>query len=104
MDFNALRLVVAEERCVGCGMCEQICKTVNDRIAIKVTPARNLAPGALGLELDTWQNVMEEMKNIKKITEMSARMARANGGEFMLDIPFSFTYHTPPVPQDSDVA
>jgi hypothetical protein len=22
----------------------------------------------------------------------------------MLDIPFSFTYHTPPVPQDSGVA
>ena len=48
MDFDALRLVVAQERCVGCGMCEQICKTVNDRIAIKVTPARNLAAGAMG--------------------------------------------------------
>ena len=48
MDFNALRLVVAQDRCVGCGMCEQICKTVNDRIAIKVVPARNLAAGALG--------------------------------------------------------
>ena len=47
MDFSALRLVVAQERCVGCGMCEQICKTVNDRVAIKVMPARNLA-----LELD----------------------------------------------------
>lgn len=40
MDFEAMRLVVASERCVGCGMCEQICKTVNDRLAIKVTPAR----------------------------------------------------------------
>ncbi|MFZ1557651.1 MAG: 4Fe-4S binding protein, partial [Nitrospira sp.] len=48
MDFHALHLVVAPERCVGCGMCEQICKTVNDRIAIKVTPARNLSAGALG--------------------------------------------------------
>lgn len=48
MDFDGLRLVVAQERCVGCGMCEQICKTVNDRIAIKVTPARNLAAGAMG--------------------------------------------------------
>lgn len=48
MDFNAMRLVVAQERCVGCGMCEQICKTVNDRLAIKVVPARNLAAGALG--------------------------------------------------------
>ena len=48
MDFNALRLVVAQDRCVGCGMCEQICKTVNDRIAIKVVPARHLAAGAPG--------------------------------------------------------
>jgi ferredoxin-type protein NapG len=40
MDFEAMRLVVASERCVGCGLCEQICKTVNDRLAIKVTPAR----------------------------------------------------------------
>ncbi|TKB86172.1 MAG: 4Fe-4S dicluster domain-containing protein [Nitrospira sp.] len=48
MDFHALHLVVAPERCVGCGMCEQICKTVNDRIAIKVTPVRNLSAGARG--------------------------------------------------------
>ena len=48
MNFDALRLVVTEERCVGCGMCEQICKTVNDRLAIKVMPTRNLAAGALG--------------------------------------------------------
>lgn len=43
MDFDAMRLVVASERCVGCGICEQICKTVNDRLAIKVTPVRWLA-------------------------------------------------------------
>ena len=48
MDFHALNLMVAHERCVGCGMCEQICKTVNDRIAIKVTPARNLSAGNVG--------------------------------------------------------
>ena len=47
MDFHALRLVVEQERCVGCGMCEQICKTVNDRIAVKVVPARNLSAGSL---------------------------------------------------------
>ena len=47
MDFTAMRLVVAEERCVGCGMCEQICKTVNDRLAIKVVPARILPAGAM---------------------------------------------------------
>jgi len=40
MDFEAFRLVVLEDRCVGCGLCEQTCKTVNDKIAIKVTPAR----------------------------------------------------------------
>jgi ferredoxin-type protein NapG len=42
MDFLALRLEVREERCVGCGLCEQTCKTVNDRIAIRVLPARML--------------------------------------------------------------
>lgn len=42
MDFDAQRLVVEAERCVGCGLCEQICRTVNDRIAIKVTPVRML--------------------------------------------------------------
>jgi ferredoxin-type protein NapG len=44
MDFDAQRLVVTAERCVGCGMCEHICRTVNDHIAIKVTPARLLEP------------------------------------------------------------
>ncbi len=42
MDFDQQRLVVAAERCVGCGICEQICRTVNDHIAIRVTPARVL--------------------------------------------------------------
>ena len=40
MNFEDMRLVVASESCVGCGICEQICKTVNDRLAIKVTPVR----------------------------------------------------------------
>lgn len=40
MDFNVQRLVVTVERCVGCGMCEHICRTVNDHIAIKITPFR----------------------------------------------------------------
>jgi ferredoxin-type protein NapG len=43
MDFDAFRLLVEPSRCVGCGICEQVCKTVNDKIAIKVTPARLLA-------------------------------------------------------------
>jgi ferredoxin-type protein NapG len=41
MDFEDLRLQMLEDRCVGCGLCEQTCKTVNDRIAIRVVPARN---------------------------------------------------------------
>lgn len=40
MDFDAQQLVVAVERCVGCGMCEHVCRTVNDHIAIRVTPFR----------------------------------------------------------------
>jgi ferredoxin-type protein NapG len=49
MDFDALRLVIATQRCVGCGLCEQVCKTVNDHIAIKVTPARSLTAQAAGM-------------------------------------------------------
>jgi ferredoxin-type protein NapG len=44
MDFDSQRLVVTEERCVGCGMCQHICRTVNDHIAIKITPYRSLEP------------------------------------------------------------
>lgn len=40
MDFDTQRLSVSEERCVGCGICEQVCRTVNDHIAIRVTPSR----------------------------------------------------------------
>lgn len=42
MDFGTQRLVVAAERCAGCGLCEQVCRTVNDRVAIRVTPFRLL--------------------------------------------------------------
>jgi ferredoxin-type protein NapG len=42
MDFNAQRLVVDADRCVGCGICEHICRTVNDHIAIRITPFRSL--------------------------------------------------------------
>lgn len=43
MDFDRQRLMVTDERCVGCGMCEQVCQTVNDRVAIRVTPYRLMA-------------------------------------------------------------
>lgn len=43
MDFDSQRLIVTTERCVGCGLCEQVCRTVNDRVAIRVTPIRLLA-------------------------------------------------------------
>lgn len=40
MDFGILSIRVEGDLCVGCGICEHICKTVNDHIAIKVAPAR----------------------------------------------------------------
>lgn len=43
MDFESLRLAISSESCVGCGICESVCKTVNDHVAIRVTPARQLA-------------------------------------------------------------
>lgn len=45
MDFASYRLSVADNRCVGCGICERTCSTVNDRIAIRITPARELTAG-----------------------------------------------------------
>ncbi len=46
MDFDAQRLMVETARCVGCGICEHVCRTVNDHIAIRVTPVRLLAETA----------------------------------------------------------
>ena len=43
MDFAAMRLMIFPESCVGCGICESVCKTVNDHVAIRVTAARELA-------------------------------------------------------------
>jgi len=43
MDFGDMRLVISSECCVGCGICEHVCKTVNDHVAIRVTPVRQLA-------------------------------------------------------------
>ena len=33
-----LKPVVREEKCTGCGICEQACAIVNDRVAIRVVP------------------------------------------------------------------
>jgi len=43
MDIESLRLTVSSGSCVGCGICESVCKTVNDHVAIRVRPARQLA-------------------------------------------------------------
>ena len=45
MDFSALRVLVSAQRCVGCGLCEYACKSVNDAVAIKVRPIRHVAEG-----------------------------------------------------------
>jgi ferredoxin-type protein NapG len=43
MNFGAMRLHVLDDRCVGCGICEHICKSVNDALAIKVYPPHSPA-------------------------------------------------------------
>jgi ferredoxin-type protein NapG len=40
VDFIDPYPVVDQEKCVGCGICEQVCSGVNDRIAIKVISGR----------------------------------------------------------------
>jgi len=40
LNLETLRLAILPEACVGCGMCEMVCKTVNDHVAIRVMPAR----------------------------------------------------------------
>ncbi|MGZ8381112.1 MAG: 4Fe-4S binding protein, partial [Nitrospira sp.] len=42
MDVASLHLSVVKEACVGCGMCEMVCRTVNDHVAIRVVPSRQL--------------------------------------------------------------
>jgi len=43
MDFSSFTIAVDAGQCVGCGICEYICGSVNDRIAIKVAPVRFLS-------------------------------------------------------------
>lgn len=40
LDFSSLALHVNTQRCVGCGICEQICTTVTFPRAIRVVPSR----------------------------------------------------------------
>lgn len=40
--------VVDHGKCVGCGICEQVCSTVNDRIAIKVISRRRVEAASSG--------------------------------------------------------
>ena len=41
MDFSAMTVEVSGSHCVGCGLCEYTCKSVNDHVAITVRPARS---------------------------------------------------------------
>ncbi len=40
MVLEDLKPVVRAERCTGCGICEQACAIVNDRVAIRVVVPR----------------------------------------------------------------
>ena len=44
MNFSNFRVMVNEQDCVGCGICQHICHSVNDRVAIKVVPIRMASP------------------------------------------------------------
>jgi ferredoxin-type protein NapG len=48
-DVASLHLSVSQETCVGCGMCELVCKTVNDHVAIRVVPSRQHTGNERGL-------------------------------------------------------
>ncbi len=41
MDFSSFGILVDHVQCVGCGICEYVCGSVNDRLAIKVVPFRS---------------------------------------------------------------
>ena len=40
MNFSNFRVMIDEQKCVGCGICQHTCHSVNDRVAIRVLPAR----------------------------------------------------------------
>jgi len=43
MDFSSFGILVDAVQCVGCGICEYVCVSVNDRLAIKVVPLRSFS-------------------------------------------------------------
>jgi ferredoxin-type protein NapG len=46
MDFALLRIKVDDTICVGCGVCQYICRTVNDRSAIRIVSRQGERPYA----------------------------------------------------------
>jgi len=43
IGFEDAYPLVDQDKCVGCGICEQVCETVNDKVAIKVFSGRPVA-------------------------------------------------------------
>ena len=98
MDFGTQRLVVAAERCVGWGMCEHVCRTVNDHMAIKITPFRLLEPASC--HQITGGNASRNRKQSLHITDDFLREARSEinaswkSQNRCLTTLLTFTYHT----------
>ncbi|RMH36966.1 MAG: 4Fe-4S ferredoxin [Nitrospirae bacterium] len=42
MSFSSFQIEIDRTVCVGCGICQHICQSVNDRVAIKIIPAREI--------------------------------------------------------------
>lgn len=43
MSFSSFQIEIESAACVGCGICQHICQSVNDHVAIKIIPARELS-------------------------------------------------------------
>jgi ferredoxin-type protein NapG len=103
MDFESLRFGVIGRGCVGCGhVCKSVCKTVNDHIAIRVTPQRVFTTRAsevranqVGVRMGQCHTpeVQGRSGTIPSLKSIRLRCITW-GEEFALDIPWTFTYHT----------
>ena len=82
--------------CVGCGMCESVCKAVNDHVAIRVRPARQLAHMDRSIRQNGYRLTVGGNEPIRKVGKIET--TEWNVGEnlyqFALDIAWTFTYHT----------